>query len=230
MSRRGTRSRRLVVALETSTRAPSVAARLEDEVRSADLSGERAHASDLLPTLAELLADLGAAPGEIDLVLVGLGPGSYTGLRVGVATALGLARGTGAEALGLSSSEVLAWHALRPGERAWHLLDARGGALYATRLERSDDDVRVLAGPEAVALEEFEIDLVEGERLFADEAAREAARLTGALAARVETGERPHASALLELGSARAARGERTPLERLRPLYLRPFEARVRKR
>lgn len=223
-------SPRVVVALETSSRAPSVAVRCGARVRADDLSGERAHASDLLPRLAAILAELGATPDEIDLVLVGTGPGSYTGLRVGVATALGLARGAGAAALGICSSEVLAWGALVPGERAWHILDARGGALYATHLERDSEDVRLLAGPLVLPIEELRITLAARERLFADEAACRAAGFEAELSEQIEHGARPEARALLELGGSRYERGTRTPLTELRPLYLRPFEPRVRKR
>ena len=59
------------------------------EVVAEVLGGERPHACDLLPALEQLLARLGAAPADLATILVGTGPGSYTGLRVGVATALG---------------------------------------------------------------------------------------------------------------------------------------------
>jgi phosphoglucosamine mutase len=71
----------LAVALETSTRAPSLAVRLGEVTLEAELASARAHASDLLPTLERLLGELGASPRDIAAVVVGTGPGSYTGLR-----------------------------------------------------------------------------------------------------------------------------------------------------
>src|SRR5688572_13321424 len=120
---------RTEVALETSARAASVAVRHAGEVRAARLAPERSHASDLFPRLAELFEALGAAPGAIESVFVGTGPGSYTGLRVGIATALGLARGSGAKLVGVPSGETLAYERLAPGREAAWLLDARSGEL-----------------------------------------------------------------------------------------------------
>ena len=90
------------VALETSTRQPSVAVRDATRVVERRLDRNGAHASDLLPALDALLTECGAGPRDITRIAVGIGPGSYTGLRVGIATAQGLARGTGAPLVGVS--------------------------------------------------------------------------------------------------------------------------------
>src|SRR5690606_814818 len=141
---------RLAVALETSTRRPSVAVRAGARVLERELVGDRPHASDLLAVLAALLGELGARAGDIRRELVGLGPGSYTGLRVGVAAALGLARGADAALRGVPSGEALAFARLAPGERCVQLLDARQGELYFARYERTPDGVLTLDGPRVV--------------------------------------------------------------------------------
>jgi tRNA threonylcarbamoyladenosine biosynthesis protein TsaB len=119
-------SRGVVVALETSTRAPTVAAEVAGGVLElVRLAGERAHASDLLPVLDALLTRLGATPRDITRVVVGTGPGSLTGLRVGGATALGIARAAHAELVGVPSFEAAV--AAVEGERAVLVVnDARG--------------------------------------------------------------------------------------------------------
>jgi tRNA threonylcarbamoyladenosine biosynthesis protein TsaB len=207
----------LCVAIETSTRAPSVAVVRGGVHRLTRLAGERPHASDLMPALAALLAELGAAPGAIELVVAGLGPGSYTGLRVGIATALGLARGTGARLAGLPSTEALAWERCTPGERASVVLEARRGELYFARYERTANDVIALVPPCLVRPGELELDATD--RVLATPGLE-----TGALAGvRARLDPTPGAAALLELALLRLARGALLPATELEPLYLRAF-------
>ena len=220
------------VALETSSARPSVAARRGARREELSLAGDRPHASDLLPALERLLARLQASPGQIESVIVGTGPGSYTGLRVGVATALGLARGTLAQLFGVPSLEALAFGELGPGTTAAFLLDARQGELYLARYRREADGVDTLLSPcvtTAAALPEL---LPPDELVFADPAALRAAELEEERARRPARFRQavPRASALLELGSARLAReGPQTPAQ-VEPLYLRAFAARLRRR
>lgn len=223
--------RGLVVALETSTRTPSVAIEADGTRREHVLSPTASHASDLLPALEALVHETGRAPHEIRAVLVGLGPGSYTGLRVGIATALGLARGAGASLFGVPSGEVLAFGELAEGERCVRLLDARQGELYFARYARERDEVRVLVPARVLRPEELEGLLdADDERIFGDETVGEAAGLGSAQRQRIETTVVPRAGALLELGAARFERFGGQDPEMIEPLYLRAFAARVRKR
>jgi tRNA threonylcarbamoyladenosine biosynthesis protein TsaB len=223
---------RLAVALETSSARPGLAARRGERLAETPLAGDRPHASDLLPALQALLEQLGAGPAELDAVVVGTGPGSYTGLRVGVATALGLARGAGAALYGVPSLEALAFGELAPGQSAAFLLDARQGELYLARYLREAAEVRALLEPcvtTAAGLEEL---LPAGERIYADAAA---VRAAGLEAERARAPERfaqawPRAGALLELGGARLERDGGQSPEQVEPLYLRAFAARARRR
>ena len=135
------------VALETSSRPPSLALGVGDTVRAAALGESRRHASDLLPTLSALLKEQGVAPGDVDLVSVGVGPGSYTGLRVGIATALGLARGAGAAVVSVPSVAAMAYGALEVGQEGMVLLDARARELYVARYRREEHGVLELVAP-----------------------------------------------------------------------------------
>lgn len=218
---------RLEVALETSTRRPSVAARLGERTLERELTAGRAHASDLLPCLAELLAELGSSPAALGAVFVGSGPGSYTGLRVGMATALGLARGSGAALFSLPSLELLAWEALQVGQAAAIVLDARQGELYLGRYARDERELHVLRAPCVVPAAQLAGELRGGEDLYADEGAL-ALDLPGSAAPRPAPAAR--ARVLLELAARRMQReGPRSP-EDIAPLYLRPFHAQPRRR
>jgi len=224
----GPAGERIRLALETSTRSPSLALESGGSFLERALSAERPHASDLLPALAELLGELGASPRDLGAVFVGTGPGSYTGLRVGIATALGLARGAGAALFGVPSGETLAWAELEPGEEAAIVLDARGGELYFARYGRTPEGVTVLHAPCVLAAGDLGLLLPSGSRVFADAEAARAAGLER-LALHIEPAV-PRAGALLALGSRRlAAEGAQDPAQ-IEPLYLRAFAAKSRRR
>jgi tRNA threonylcarbamoyladenosine biosynthesis protein TsaB len=220
----------VLVALETSSRPASVAARRGERVVEVALEAGRAHASDLLPALDRILRELEAEPADIVSVLVGTGPGSYTGLRVGIATALGIARGAGAGLRGVPSGETLCFGELAPGEEAAVLLDARAGELYFARYRRTRDEIEVLRAPCVLRPGEVGAALPPGIPIFGDAEAREAAGLDAVTASRFRAGVVPRALALLALGAARLERlGPQKPAE-VAPLYLRPFAVRQRRR
>lgn len=221
----------LRLGLETSARPARVAIHSPRAgCIEAVLDDRQAHASDLLPALDRLLAQLGARPSEIEVVFVGTGPGSYTGLRVGVATALGLARGAGAALFALPSIEVAAYAALEVGATADVLLDARGGMLYHACYRRVEDEIETLRAPAVVSPSQVATILSREGALLANSAAIEAAQLTPGARERVVSAPLASASALLELGLRRIRGSGAMPPEAIMPLYLRPFEAKPRRR
>jgi tRNA threonylcarbamoyladenosine biosynthesis protein TsaB len=217
----------LAVALETSTRRPSIAVRVRGEVHERVLDAGRAHAADLLPALERLLADLGASPRELGAVLCGTGPGSYTGLRVGAATALGLARASGALLCGVPSFEALASGALRSGQEGLVLLDARAGELYRARYRRTPTGIEVLEAPCVTTRAELALLDTSGLHVLADDAALAAAGWSDAPPREPVRDAHPSAAIVLTLGLERLASGAIAGVE---PLYLRPFAMRSQRR
>jgi tRNA threonylcarbamoyladenosine biosynthesis protein TsaB len=147
---------RLVLALDTATSATAVAllgATAEPiELRDDPAPGERPHhAQQLLPLARAALEQAGATFADLDRVVVGTGPGSFTGLRIGLATARALALAAGAELVGISTLRVLAAGAHVPGVVA-PILDARRGEVFVAAWAGEQECVspRALA-PEAVA-------------------------------------------------------------------------------
>jgi tRNA threonylcarbamoyladenosine biosynthesis protein TsaB len=122
-----------VLGLDTATPSTAVALARADgwlrEARDEVAAGERpAHTQRLLALAAELLEQAGLAWAQLDRVAVGVGPGGYTGLRVGLASAHGIALGTGAELVGVGTLRALA----QPLEArsAAAVLDARRGEAF----------------------------------------------------------------------------------------------------
>ncbi len=98
-----------VLAIETSARAGLVALADDEEVVSVQDGGRAGHLAEwLLPAVEQGLEEAGWRRAQLDLVVVGLGPGSFTGLRVGLATAKGLAVVLGVPLVGVDSLQVLA--------------------------------------------------------------------------------------------------------------------------
>ena len=101
----------------------------------------RDHAEILLPLVDRVLREAGVALREIEAFAVAIGPGSFTSLRVGLATVKGLAFGTAQPVAAVSSLAALAWSAGASEAPLVPLLDARRGEIYAAIYERKADDL-----------------------------------------------------------------------------------------
>jgi tRNA threonylcarbamoyladenosine biosynthesis protein TsaB len=129
----------IVLGFDTATHATAVALRLRDgdtlqERDDPPPGAHPGHATRLLSLAAELLSRTGTRWSDVERVAVGLGPGRFTGLRVGAATARGLAQSLGIELAGVSSLHALAHEAGRGGDGSRALLaviDALRGEVFA---------------------------------------------------------------------------------------------------
>jgi tRNA threonylcarbamoyladenosine biosynthesis protein TsaB len=100
----------------------------------------RHHGRDLIPQLAAILRETGKSVRDVDAFAVGLGPGSYTGLRVGVTAAKTLAYATGAALIGLDSLEAIARNAPDDASRISVIADAQRGQIYVAEYARDSLD------------------------------------------------------------------------------------------
>lgn len=160
-----------VLALDTASPSPSVTLLWNGALFSEELSTDRRASEELLPAIQRLLANAGAELARCDRIAVCSGPGSFTGLRIGMATAWGLARGAEVPVEAVSTLEALAESVRDSGaQRVAAALDAgRGEVVFA---------VFALDGPRAEIVEP-------PERLLRGEAARRCRSV--ALAATPET-------------------------------------------
>ena len=214
------------LALETSDRRGGVAlARGDRVVETVTLDAERRHAANLVPAARRVCASAGAAPDEIGLVSVSIGPGSFTGLRIGVTVARMLALATGARLVPVPTLEVIAQNALEaadPPDRVAVLLDAGRGDAFAATFDRTTDGYRsngepIMVDP-AAFLSHCDVEcgvMGHGARCFAEIVdAASLMRLP-------PESDAPRVEVVHRLGYRLARAGTFTDRHRLVPLYIR---------
>lgn len=204
-----------VLAIECSTRACSVALRRDGRLR-ADISAEgRGQAEALIPAIGEIMVKSGLAWPDIDLIAVSVGPGSFTGLRIGLAAARGLALARRIPVAGVTTADLLA-HGVATG-----MLSGRG-VLVAIDSKRDDifvqpfdEDLRPTAEIRALTAEQA-LQWQSGPLLVTGDAADRFQGLRDDLEIDIRL---PSASDLSELAEIRYRAGQALPAH---PLYLRP--------
>jgi tRNA threonylcarbamoyladenosine biosynthesis protein TsaB len=120
-----------VLAIDTSTEALSVALRHDQGTIERGLETARGHAEQILSLIDAVLGEAGVGLSQLDGIAAGVGPGSFTGVRISVAVAQGLGFGAGLPVVPITSLEALAFPAIETGpERVIACLDARMGEIY----------------------------------------------------------------------------------------------------
>jgi len=210
-----------LLAFETATEACSVALWIDGDVRERYEVAPRRHAELALPWAEALLAEAGIARSQLDAIAVGRGPGAFTGVRLAIAIAQGIALALDREIVGVSTLAALAMQG--QGERILAAIDARMGEVYLGAFERRIDGMHLLgnelvARPDSASIPDGTWTCVGTGFSAAGGALQQ--RLQGRLAS-VDASALPRASDVARLGAAAFSRGEAVPAERLEPAYLR---------
>jgi tRNA threonylcarbamoyladenosine biosynthesis protein TsaB len=147
-----------ILAIDTSGSTQSVALLQGDELRQEDRSPlNSSHTETLLPTLGDLLQRESWSLKDVGLLAVTVGPGSFTGLRIGLATAKGLSRAHGIPTVGVGTLEAMAFPHLDKTICVLPCLDARQGEIYAGGFSRAsgEETHEILLSPRAQEVQEF---------------------------------------------------------------------------
>ncbi len=150
----------LILALESSAR-PASAALVRDGkllAQSTQISA-LTHSRTLLPMAEDLLKNTGVTLSEIDVIAVAHGPGSFTGIRIGVSTVKGLCWGADKPCIGVSTLEAMAWHGLSAGGLICPVMDARRAQVYNALFRIEDGRPVRLCPDRAISLEELSEEL-----------------------------------------------------------------------
>jgi tRNA threonylcarbamoyladenosine biosynthesis protein TsaB len=211
-----------VAAIDTSTALGTVALFEAGELVAED--GRRvsnAHGESLMPMVDALFARVGWKPSDVARWGVGIGPGSFTGVRIGVATVKGIVLVTGADIVGVTSLDALAFgiEALSPGVLVATVLSAMKGEVFV----QVTRDGETLLPPTSWKIGEAAVRLsavAAGRMLLVGEAASllEAEKLPAGTQVRAESPhDLPHASSVGRIAMRRTADDADT----LEPLYVR---------
>ncbi len=224
-----------VLAVETATRRQSVAildgrrvlARSDEDARGA-------HARWLVPTIDRLLAQSGLSLTGLDGLAVSIGPGSFTGLRVGLATVMGFRTVTGLPLAAVPTLEALAWNHREVGRTVCPILQARPGEVYWALYRWTSDTVLTrIADARAGTLRALGESVADSTLVLGDgwEGNRDALQsVLGERLVKVEEAP-PEAMAVSAVsvglaGLERLARGDRAS-QGVAPLYVQRAEAEV---
>ncbi len=219
-----------LLAFETATEACSVALWVDGEVRERFELAPRRHAELALPWAEQLLSEYGITKSQLDAIAVGRGPGAFTGVRLAIALAQGIALALDRPIVPISTLAALAMRA--PGGNAPHegvpvlaAIDARMNEVYVGRFTVRDGDATALGAEVIVAPDAMELS---GHGCEWHGVGTGFAAVDGALRLRladrlltVAADALPHAADVARLAAKAYERGEGLVADRVEPAYLR---------
>ena len=218
-----------ILAVDTTGPNGSIAILNNEELQGfAGFTTPRGHAQRLLPELDRLFESAGSSLAEMDSFAVAVGPGSFTGLRIGIASVEGLAFATGRPVVGVSTLEATAYrHRSREGLVA-SVLDARRGEIFGALYRADGASVTAVMDPVCESLEVFLARLPREPILFAGSGLEVyGTTIRQTVGGRADLTE-PFAFLAEEvgrIGRRRHEQGKAVPLGGLQALYLRPSDA-----
>jgi tRNA threonylcarbamoyladenosine biosynthesis protein TsaB len=221
-----------ILGIETSTTTGSVAVVSEDSVIAQySLNIEVTHSERLMTTVDRVLKDTGFTIADMDGYAVAIGPGSFTGLRIGLAAVKGLALVTGKPVAAVPTLQALAWKVPYAAYPVCPMLDARKNEVYAS-MYRFDGTTLVHVMAEAVISLSLLSKRISEKTVFTGEASHlfreEIVNLFGdrALFAPVSA-ILPSAATVAEIGFDMIKNGKQADMDSVTPMYIRRSEAEV---
>ena len=150
----------LILAFESSARPASVALLRDGQLLSQySQCSQLTHSRTLLPMAEDMLKNAELTLDDVDLFAVAHGPGSFTGIRLGVSTVKGLAWASDKPCVGVSTLVAMVWHGLAAGGLICPVMDARRSQVYNALFEIRDGKPARLTEDRPISLEELTAEL-----------------------------------------------------------------------
>jgi tRNA threonylcarbamoyladenosine biosynthesis protein TsaB len=222
----------VILAVHSTSASLSVAVTDNRVVLSESiLPPARRHLENLAPLIRDLTAELHLSLSDIDGFGVAIGPGSFSGTRVGLATIKGIALALRRPVAGISSLRILAWQALKDGQWAAPVIDARRGEIYAAFYRKSREDAMLVSGPMLIKSGEFSehAEKVTGRLMLCGDSVLD--HLVESMPNLVRSHvNAPSAAACALLAYERIRRSDTDDVHLLTPLYIRRSDAEEKRR
>ncbi|HVO65747.1 MAG TPA: tRNA (adenosine(37)-N6)-threonylcarbamoyltransferase complex dimerization subunit type 1 TsaB [Syntrophales bacterium] len=224
----------LILAIDTSTSTASISLLKNYEILSEVFINLGVnHSIILLPALNDLCRLSHIEPSSIDLFVCTIGPGSFTGLRVGASTIKGLALSTGKPVVGVSTLDALAFNLIGSKMLICPILDAKKNQVYTALYRTGHNNMLVKAGKERVTnINEF-LPSIDEETIFVGDGALKYAGLIGDILPgrsyfASTCNHHVRAAAVGLLGKKKYSEGDVLDLATFTPMYLRLSEAEMK--
>lgn len=192
----------------------------------------KTHSEQLLPMIDQLLTLCECSLSEIDVLAVSLGPGSFTGIRIGVATVKGLAQALNKPVVGVNSLEALAWQANAFHGQVIPLIDAQRKLVYTAAYRFEASGVTTLRAPDVLHIQELLDELApstEAVFFLGDALPLHRQIIVDTLGSRARFAlplqEMPSAASLGQCAMGKALAGETVSAADIQPIYLRTSQA-----
>lgn len=221
-----------LLAIDTATNSGGVALSRNSEVIGVVMCKTPMRYSEKLIEYTDfLLTQLEVDIGEVDCFVVAIGPGSFTGLRIGIATAKGFCMSRGKPAIGVTTLEALAWRFRRVSNRVAPMIDARRQQIYGALYQGDEGGLTELQESCVKAPAEWLKGLPLEECAYVGDAAQMYSQTVAALQpkGRVLSTDNRILNELCELGYIRFATGESHSGSDLKANYVRPSDAEMSK-
>lgn len=221
----------LILGIETATPQVSVAiGGHEGVIALFEVARGRRHAETLVPAIEFCCAQADVDLADLGLIAVDVGPGLFTGMRVGLATAKALAQALRVPMIGISSLDLLAFPHRQSDRVVVPVIDARKGEVFSAMYRAVPGGVQQVAAPRVARVDELVADLMARSQetlCVGDGALRYRREICDGFHCEFAEGAYPSAGALVQLAHARALREEWDQPADIHALYLRPPDAEI---
>ena len=216
-----------IAAIETATRAASVAVCNEDKFTEITQDSKLTHSETLLPQFKEVLTMANVTRNEIDTVAVSIGPGSFTGLRIGLAAAKALAYAWDIKIIGVPTLHALAYHF--PYSTVMPMIDAQKNRAYVQLFQKlqAATDIEILSIDDAIAKAAAFAETSNNEVIICGDVCHKVKALPESVKMAPVNMRMPRAVNVALCGRDLLASGKTDNVMNIEPMYIRRSEAEV---
>lgn len=223
----------IILGLDTATKFSAIAIFKDRRIYHYRMNLGRQLANSLLPSLKQILEALFLKPGQIDYFALGLGPGSFTGLRIGLATIKGLAIALEKKVVGFSTLDIIARNALAQSGYNFFspLIDAKRGLVFTTLYQKANGRCKRVMPYRLVSLSQL-YKIIPKKTFFLGDASRlyrkELILNVKAAGFSEEDFFYPAPEKIIEIAQERIQHRQFAEIKKLKPIYLYPKECQIK--